>query len=122
MRLPMPDPEEARRLTRELLDRIVRDRRSARVPWQLPLRAEAKAAYRRRLTGRRLRLAQLAPCPKWGGEAPPTPGWADRLVRYEPPSGQHRLGTAQGGGRTQLGIPALQSNCPCILATPEVFA
>ena len=50
------------------------------------------------------------------------PGAADLLACYEPPSGQHRLGTAQGGGRTQLGIPALQSNCPCILAIPEVFA
>jgi hypothetical protein len=36
--LPLPDAEEARRLTRELLDRIEHDRRPARpVPWMLPL-------------------------------------------------------------------------------------
>jgi hypothetical protein len=45
------------------------------------------------------------------------PGAADLLARYEPPSGQHRLGTAHGGERTQLGIPALQSNFP-----PKVLA
>jgi hypothetical protein len=34
----MPDPQEARRLTAEMLDRIERDRKPARpVPWQLPL-------------------------------------------------------------------------------------
>jgi hypothetical protein len=36
--LPLPEPEEARRMTRELLARIERDRQPARpVPWLLPL-------------------------------------------------------------------------------------
>jgi hypothetical protein len=36
--LPLPDPEEARRMTAELLDRIERDRQPAKpVPWLLPL-------------------------------------------------------------------------------------
>jgi hypothetical protein len=36
--LPMPDPEEAARPTRELLDRLKRNREPARpTPWLLPI-------------------------------------------------------------------------------------
>jgi hypothetical protein len=55
-------------------------------------------------------------------EASAIPGKLTSRPRYEPPSGQHRLGADEGGERTQLGIPGRQSSFTGLLAILEVLA
>jgi hypothetical protein len=55
-------------------------------------------------------------------EASAIPSKLTSRPRYEPPSGQHRLGADEGGERTQLGIPGRQSSFTGLLVILEVLA